>query len=75
MIKLLTTITLSMALATGAVAAEQQRPSATPAAKDSKTIYCMTVEPMTGSRIGKNECHTKAEWARIGVDIDEVLGK
>jgi len=44
------------------------------AAKD-QTKYCMQVEASTGSRISKTECRTKAEWAQLGVDVDEVMKK
>jgi hypothetical protein len=42
---------------------------------DSKTKYCMQVEPSTGSRIITTECKTKAEWQALGVDIDQAAGK
>ena len=43
-------------------------------AKD-QTKYCLQVEASTGSRISKTECRTKAEWAELGVDIDETVRK
>jgi len=44
------------------------------ASKD-QTKYCLQVEPSTGSRIVTTECRTKAEWAELGVDVDELLKK
>lgn len=38
------------------------------AAKEKK--YCLK-EALTGSRMTSQECKTKAEWAREGVDISE----
>lgn len=34
------------------------------------TRYCMRVEAVTGSRIEKVECWTRAEWSEQGVDLD-----
>ena len=34
--------------------------------------YC-TSGTITGSRVTKRECKTKAHWARDGVDIDDLL--
>ncbi len=45
-----------------------------PAPKD-QTKYCMQVEASTGSRISKTECRTKAEWAQLGIDVDELVKK
>jgi hypothetical protein len=44
-------------------------------AADDQTKYCVQVEPSTGSRIVTTECRTKAEWANIGVDVDELAKK
>ena len=67
---------LSALVATPAAAAgEAQSASAKesrPAAEKSKeTKYCLTYEAITGSRNEKTECRTKAQWARMGIDVDK----
>ena len=37
--------------------------------------YCIEYEKMTGSRVSRQECRTKKEWAEEGVDVDELLKK
>jgi hypothetical protein len=39
------------------------------AAADSK-IYCMRLEPLTGTLVERVECWTRLEWADQGVDVD-----
>ncbi|NUT01496.1 MAG: hypothetical protein HOP96_11015 [Sphingomonas sp.] len=34
------------------------------------TLYCMHIEAITGSRLEKTKCWTRAEWAEQGVDVD-----
>lgn len=34
--------------------------------------YCLDYEALTGSRISKRECKTKAEWAAEGINIDKL---
>lgn len=34
------------------------------------TKYCMRVEPVTGSRLERVRCWTRAKWAEQGVDVD-----
>ncbi len=31
--------------------------------------YCRMMEPISGSRVGKRACKTKAEWAEEGIQI------
>lgn len=45
------------------------------AAVEDQTKYCMQIEAFTGTRIIRTECRTKAEWANIGVDVDEATRK
>ena len=52
---------------------ESNSVAAKPAAKE-KT-YCLQFGLDTGSRINRVECKTKREWAQVGVDVDEVIGK
>jgi|KBSSwiStaDraftv2_1062776.scaffolds.fasta_scaffold2669806_1 putative hemolysin len=37
--------------------------------------YCLQFGVDTGSRIKRLDCKTKKEWAQLGVDVDEVVGK
>ena len=41
----------------------------------SELKYCIEYEKMTGSRVSRQECRTKKEWAEEGVDVDELLKK
>jgi len=54
-------------------AAAEQSAKARPATPE-KT-YCLQYSLDTGSRINRTECRTKKDWARIGVDIDELTRK
>lgn len=45
--------------------------SAKPALSE-KTKYCVDVEQLTGSRLNMTQCKTRAEWAKEGVDVDEL---
>lgn len=64
---------LSLVLAATPAAAADYAKNKT-AAQD-QTKYCIQVEAATGSRINKMECRTRAEWAQLGVDVDQVLAK
>lgn len=46
--------------------ASQTRPAAP------EKIYC-TSGTITGSRVVKKECKTKAQWAKDGVSIDDLM--
>ena len=35
-------------------------------------LYCLKMEPITGTRIGSILCWTKQEWADNDVDLDEA---
>ena len=72
MAKIATIVILSLILAAPAAAAE---PASNMTTARDQTKYCIEVEAMTGSRISKMECRTKAEWAQLGVDVDEVLAR
>jgi hypothetical protein len=53
--------------------AKAPAPRAAPAAKPApEKTYC-TSGTISGSRIVKQECKTKSEWAREGVDINDLL--
>ena len=68
-------IAMTLALSS-APAGGQSGSSATgtkPAAQDQAVKYCIETEPFTGSKLIKTECHTRAEWANQGVDIDQLV--
>lgn len=35
--------------------------------------YCVAYDNVVGSRVSRQECKTKAEWAKDRVDIDKML--
>ena len=74
MAKLLATVGLSVILASGATAATTSKAPPTPP-KSQEQTYCFQTEPATGSHISTQECHTKAEWKDLGIDVDELLKK
>jgi hypothetical protein len=55
-------------LAAASTAANAARPNQASAVK-----YCFDYFLETGTRISRSDCKTKAEWANVGVDVDEVL--
>ncbi len=61
---------LGLVMSTSAAASTQPAPPAAPPG-DAHTIYCMRVEPQTGSRIETVECWTREEWALGDVDVDK----
>ena len=36
-----------------------------------QTLYCMHVDPVTGSLVQTIQCWTREEWADQGVDVDK----
>ena len=34
------------------------------------TLYCLRVDPITGSRIETIQCRTREDWAGLEVDVD-----
>ena len=38
-------------------------------------LYCLKMEPITGTRIGSVLCWTRQEWAENDVDLDEAWGE
>jgi len=48
----------------------QGAPAGTP-----ETLYCMHIEAVTGSRLERVKCWTRAEWAENGVDVDKDWAK
>lgn len=73
--KILASVALGFILSsTAAVAAPAGKQGAKPSSDNQGPTYCVRTEA-TGSRYSKMECHTKAEWRRLGVDVDELLKK
>ena len=66
-------IVLSLVL--GAAPAAAAESTAKKATAQDQTKYCIQLEAFTGSRISKTECLTREDWARLGVNVDEALGK
>jgi hypothetical protein len=52
---------------TSAPAAVSRAPGSTP-----EKVYC-TSGTISGSRIVKQECKTKAQWAKDGVDVNDLM--
>jgi len=65
-----TTLSLAAALLAAAPAAAADAPPAAAPAGTEATRYCMKVEAVTGTRLERVECWTRAEWASQGVDVD-----
>lgn len=40
-----------------------------------QALYCLRVEPITGTRIGGIKCLTREDWADGDVDVDEVWAR
>ena len=57
------------ALASPSIAAARPATKKAPA---KETKYCIQYEQTTGSRVRKAECLTKKEWAKRGVDLDQM---
>jgi len=64
---------LASATATAAPKTSQAKDqAASTAASGQEVKYCMESEPFTGSKVIKTECKTKAEWAKEGVNVDQL---
>jgi hypothetical protein len=72
MTNILTSIAVSLAVAsTPAPQAPVAKAADKAPAKASEVKYCLTVEAGTGSRLVRSECRTRAQWARLGVNVDK----
>jgi hypothetical protein len=58
-------LALAAAAAPLAAAPGVQAPAGT-----ADTRYCMKVEAVTGTRLERTKCWTRAQWADQGVDVD-----
>ena len=65
-------VAVSMIFASAAATAPDTSASKKPASPDAAVKYCVETEPFTGSKISKTECKTRAEWAKEGVDVDQL---
>ena len=67
---------LSSTAMTTASADNGQKPAKTAPAKaqNADTKYCVTYDDLVGSRITRQECKTRQQWAKQGVDIDNPSG-
>ena len=71
---ILGTMALTLMLASTAATAAVDNSLAAKGPKDARgQLICIQLDPDTGSRVSKTECHTKAEWQRLGVDVDALL--
>jgi len=66
-------LVLGLVLTAGSASAASANPKK--AAAQDQTKYCMQVEASTGSRIIRTQCRTRADWANVGVDVDEAIRK
>ena len=58
---------------TGAAAENSARaPAPKASAAVPEKVYC-TSGTITGSRVVKTECKTKAQWAKDGVDVNDLM--
>ena len=49
---------------------QEAAPSAAPPGNPN-TLYCMHVDPVTGSNVQTIQCWTREEWAEQDVDLDK----
>lgn len=70
-------IALSLIVAASPLlAANVQSPPPEPAPPGTPTtLYCMHVDPITGSLVQTIQCWTRAEWAEQDVDVDKEWAK
>jgi len=67
---------LIVALASPLPALPAERPAGMGApAAGPHALYCLRVEPPTGSRLESVRCWTRREWTQVGVDIDKDWAK
>ncbi len=63
-------IGLCALLAAAPLSAARLPPGTPPPPGPPSTLYCMRVEPVTGSLLERIECWTREEWADADVDLD-----
>jgi hypothetical protein len=68
------TLAISLMAASSLVFANNSVPPAAPAGGP-QTLYCMHVDPVTGSLVQTVQCWTREEWAQQGVNVDKEWAK
>ena len=70
-------LTLAIALSAPATAqiAGKDGSTGSPAEARKPLIYCIQYEQETGSRLVRQACKTKKQWAQQGVDVDQLTRK
>ncbi|MCL6699442.1 hypothetical protein LZ496_11695 [Sphingomonas sp. NSE70-1] len=53
----------------------QGEPSASAPAAGPDALYCLRVDPFTGTHIERIKCWTREQWTDQGVDVDLVWAK
>lgn len=66
---------LATLLVSSAASANPQGNSVAAKPAVQEKTYCFQFGLDTGSRINRVECKTKKEWAQLGIDVDELVGK
>lgn len=71
---LLASILVAGAAPTAASQAHHSNDVATAGAPDAPegALYCLKMEPITGTRIGSVLCWTRQQWADNDIDLDEA---
>ena len=59
-------------MGTSANAAPRQAPKSQ---GQKEEVYCIQYENETGSRLARQQCMTKKQWAQEGVNVDELARK
>jgi hypothetical protein len=67
--KLLSTVGLGLVLAITTAAAPTTKPTDKPG---DQQVYCLKLERVTGSNVDRSGCRTKAEWRKLGIDVDNL---
>ena len=62
----------ALLIAASAPAQQSQGNSVAPKARAAEKTYCLQFGFDTGSRINRTECKTKREWAKLGIDVDNL---
>ena len=70
-VALMISVVASPAVAKGTA---DQKSSEQQASVDKKK-YCIKFDEVTGSRISRDDCRTKKEWAAEGVEVEERKSK
>jgi hypothetical protein len=70
-------LTLAIALSAPATAqiAGKDGSAASSAEARKPLVYCIQYERETGSRLARQQCRTKKQWAQQGVDVDLLTRK